>query len=67
MNNFIENVVMSLLIFVIVIALIAGSAITLVIGAIAAIYALVVLIAMQKEFWYFMATIVLVYGVIKLI
>ena len=67
MKLFIETVVMSIIISFIITAIIAGAALTLVLGAITAVYALVLIIASQKEFWYFMGTIVLVYGVTKLI
>jgi len=67
MKDVVEAIAMGIFILFIIMCLIAGSALTLVFGAIAAGYALIVLTVTQKEFWYFMASIVLVYGLIKLI
>ena len=67
MKDVVETIAMGIFILFIIMCLIAGSALTLVFGAIAAGYALIVLTVTQKEFWYFMASIVLVYGLIKLI
>jgi hypothetical protein len=67
MNNFMENVVMSLVVFAAAVFSIVVAGAALAFAMLGAAYMLVVVLIQQKEFWYFLGSIVLVWGVIQLI
>jgi hypothetical protein len=67
MNNFIENIVMSIVLFGAVIFSIVAAGIVLAFTMFGAVYILVVVLIQQKEFWYFLGTIVLFWGITQII
>jgi hypothetical protein len=67
MNNFIESVVMSIVLFSAVVFSIVVAGVALAFALLGAAYMLVAVTIQQKEFWYFLGSIVLVWGIIQLI